>query len=55
MFVRSVKDDLDSDRIGFIHYHDHLFVFQTKETQLPERLLLNSYISARSDILDFNT
>jgi len=53
LFVRTIKGDLDPGTLGFTHCHDHLFVFKTEQTQLPENLLLNSYDKTKNEVLRF--
>jgi predicted metal-dependent phosphotriesterase family hydrolase len=41
--VRTVLGERDAGSLGFTHCHEHLFVFQTRYTRLPERVLLDDY------------
>jgi len=53
MFVRTVTGDVSSGDVGFTHCHDHLFVFQTEYTRIPQRILLDDYEKTRDEVLSF--
>ncbi len=50
MFVRTVNGDVEPGELGFTHCHEHLFVFPTKNTNLPEKLILDSYENTKQEI-----
>ena len=52
-FVRTVLGDVDPETLGPTSGHDHLLVFPSACSDLPERILLDDYDRTREEVLRF--
>lgn len=53
MKIRSVRGDRHPGALGFTHCHEHLFVFQTDYTRMPDRILLDDYEKTLQEAGDY--